>query len=117
MRIILFIYFIIFDNIDVLICVILWNVKLRNGRNHGSKNLVEERQLLRKINHIRGEVKKNQKSSANLPTEPATRVYTWQGDILYWKEALTNYIKVCRVTYLVLRNYLIYITTDCINLF
>ncbi|XP_074359282.1 uncharacterized protein LOC141698477 [Apium graveolens] len=64
--------------------------KLRNGRHHGSKNLVEERQHLKKINHIR-EV---EKISGNHPTEPASRIYTWRGDVLDTKKALTDYIKV-----------------------
>lgn len=62
------------------------------ARHHGSKNLVEERQRLKKINHMRGEV---EKISANRPaTEPATRICTWRGDVLDTKNALTDYIKV-----------------------
>ncbi|KAK1347081.1 hypothetical protein POM88_055106 [Heracleum sosnowskyi] len=66
-------------------------VKLHKGRQHGRNNLVKERQLLKKIDQAREEV---EKISANSPSEPATRIYTWRGDILDTKEALTDYIKV-----------------------
>lgn len=75
-------------------------MKLRNGRHQGSKNLVEERQLLKKINQVRGEVEMNQVRgevemiSVSRPTEPATTNYTWRGNILDTKKALMEYIKV-----------------------
>lgn len=66
-------------------------MKLHKGSQHGCNNLVKERQFLKKINQARGEV---EKISANSPSEPVTRIYTWRGDVLDTEEALTNYIKV-----------------------
>ncbi|KAL8097164.1 hypothetical protein AgCh_030321 [Apium graveolens] len=66
-------------------------VKLHKGRQHGCKNLVKERQLHKKINQAREEVKK---ISGNSPSEPVTRICTLGGHILDTKEAITDYIKV-----------------------
>ncbi|KAL8097155.1 uncharacterized protein LOC141687434 [Apium graveolens] len=66
-------------------------VKLPRGRQHGSNNLAEEKQLLKKISQARGE---KEKITANSPSEPVTRIYSGRGDILDTKEALTEYIKV-----------------------
>ncbi|KAK1358906.1 hypothetical protein POM88_043380 [Heracleum sosnowskyi] len=57
----------------------------------GDDCTIKERQLLKKIDQAREEV---EKISPNSPSEPATRIYTWRGDILDTKEALTDYIKV-----------------------
>ncbi|WOH04755.1 hypothetical protein DCAR_0624167 [Daucus carota subsp. sativus] len=65
-------------------------VKLHKGRHHGSNSLVKERQVLKKINQAREEL---EEMSGNSPSEPVTRIYTWRGDILDTKEALTDYIK------------------------